>query len=77
MTDDWVGHNPSAGTGWFNTEYRTFEFVPLQEQATSRYSIREIEWSVLRREAEGLHGKPLGESEKREFSETVVNDGGN
>lgn len=67
-----MGHNLSLGTGWYNTEYRTFEFLPLEPRDNPTYSIREIEWSVKRREAAGQKQKPLGEAEKKEFQETVI-----
>lgn len=72
MTEDWAGHNPIAGTGWFNTEYRTYEFLPVETQPNPTYSIQEIEWSVLRRETAGQKGKPLGQTEKKEFEQTVI-----
>lgn len=72
MTEDWSGHNPTLGTGWYNTEYRTYEFLPTENGMHPMYSIQEIEWSIKRREAEGQKNKPLGKTEMREFEKTVI-----
>lgn len=73
MTEDWSGHNPTVGTGWANTEYRTFEFLPVDTTAKKPlYSIREIEWSRIRRGLSGEVQKPLRHTGLREFKETVV-----
>ncbi|KAF8453311.1 histidine phosphatase superfamily [Terfezia claveryi] len=72
MTEDWSGHNPKIGTGWYNTEYRTYEFLSAGNEAHPMYSIQEIEWSNKRREAEGQKNKPLSKTEMKEFQETVI-----
>ncbi|KAF8465910.1 histidine phosphatase superfamily [Kalaharituber pfeilii] len=77
LTEDWTGMNHVVGTGWYNTEYRTFEFVPEQPTtdgaAVPQYSLRETEWSKLRRlAATGMLEKPLDKTEKVEYEETVA-----
>ncbi|KAF8420196.1 histidine phosphatase superfamily [Tirmania nivea] len=72
MTEDWSGHNFIVGTGWYNTEYRTYEFLPVENELNPMYSIQEIDWSIKRREAEGQKNKPLSKTEKKEFEETVI-----
>lgn len=71
MTEDWAAFNSILGTGWYNTEYRTYEFLPLVDTLHPTYPIKEIEWSVKRREAEKQENKPLGKAEQ-EFETTVV-----
>ncbi|KAI5807353.1 histidine phosphatase superfamily [Peziza echinospora] len=68
MTEDWTDLNPTRGTGWFNAEYRTFEFLSEDENGgPSRYPMREIEWSRNRRLGKE---KPLTDTEEMEYEET-------
>jgi len=69
MTEDWSEHNSTLGTGWYNTEYRTYKFLPVKNEL---YSFQETEWSVKRRWAAGQKDKPLSKTEKKEFEETVI-----
>lgn len=52
MTEDWTGFDTlSFTTAWYNTEYRTFEFLPVSPtELNPLFSIRETEWSRLRRQ---------------------------
>ena len=44
MTEDWFGFDNLSGTGWYNTEYRTFEFLPVSpKEPNPHFSIREAE----------------------------------
>ncbi|KAH8903119.1 phosphoglycerate mutase-like protein [Coniochaeta sp. PMI_546] len=63
FTEDWDGMNPSAGTGWDNTEYRTYEFVdPSGQDPTA--SLKETHPSWRRRRGSAI---PLTETEQREL----------
>jgi len=65
MSEEWVGFCPILGTGWYNTEYRTYEFLPLSlEDENPQYSIREFEWSKLRRQQESEEALKSPEAEQ-------------
>ncbi|KAK4248537.1 histidine phosphatase superfamily [Corynascus novoguineensis] len=48
LTQDWDGMNPDAGTGWANTEWRSYEFVE-EEDSEGEARLRETEASWRRR----------------------------
>ncbi|KAI1826689.1 phosphoglycerate mutase-like protein [Xylaria intraflava] len=50
ITEDWSGINPGRGTGWSNTEYRSYEFVDKTGQDPNA-SLWELPESRRRREA--------------------------
>ncbi|KAB5542969.1 histidine phosphatase superfamily [Coniochaeta sp. 2T2.1] len=66
FTEDWDGMNPSAGTGWANAEYRTYEFVD-ESGKDENASLKETRPSWRRRRGSAI---PLTETEQRE--ETVA-----
>ncbi|KAI3335542.1 phosphoglycerate mutase-like protein [Ustulina deusta] len=70
ITEDWVGVNPGRGTGWDNTEYRSYEFAD-ETGADPNASLRELPESRRRRPE-----IPLTDAEEREMRaayETVLN----
>ncbi|KAI4101148.1 MAG: hypothetical protein L6R37_005070 [Teloschistes peruensis] len=73
LTEDWTGHDDGPGTGWYNTEYRTYQFAGtgLNLDGWEMYSIREMEESKSRRRKDGFGEKPLGKTERMEYKETV------
>ncbi|KAH6843128.1 histidine phosphatase superfamily [Chaetomium sp. MPI-CAGE-AT-0009] len=56
LTGDWDGMNPEAGTGWVNTEWRSYEFVEGVESADGEAALRETgqSWRRRRGSAAGL-----------------------
>lgn len=84
LTEDWAGSEKFSGllptltaiwhslirpgTGWANTEYRTYTFDPA---SGSRASLVETQESITRRR--GLE-KPLGEAEQRNLPRTATVD---
>jgi hypothetical protein len=55
LTDDFDGLNPEMGTGWVNTEYRTYEFVePEGEDADAKLKETSSSWRRRRGSAMGL-----------------------
>lgn len=66
MTEDWFGFDNLLGTGWYNTEYRTFEFLPVSpNEPNPHFSIREAEWSRLRRQEKSDTGKGFSENTEK------------
>ena len=64
MTEDWTGFDTLLGTAWYNTEYRIFEFLPVSPiESIPLFSIRETEWSRLRRQ-EGAEELKLSDTGK-------------
>ncbi|KAI1129385.1 histidine phosphatase superfamily [Nemania abortiva] len=63
ITQDWSGISPGRGTGWENTEYRSYEFVDKTGQDPNA-SIQELPESRRRRQGSEI---PLTETEKREM----------
>ena len=63
FTEDWQGNEKFVGTGWANTEYRSYEFVDpsFRDSAASLIETRES-----RAERTGSE-KPLSEDEQREL----------
>jgi hypothetical protein len=61
FTEDWDGHERFIGTGWANTEYRSYEFVDA-ERSDVNASLRETRESRERRVGEE---QPLSEAEQR------------
>ncbi|EAQ85208.1 hypothetical protein CHGG_09222 [Chaetomium globosum CBS 148.51] len=56
LTQDWDGMNPQAGTGWANTEWRSYEFVEGVGSADGEARLRETgeSWRRRRGSATGL-----------------------
>ena len=65
LTEDWADMERYQGTGWANTEYRSYRFDPLRPESAS---LIETEESKTRRR--GLE-KPLTESEQRNLRQTT------
>jgi broad specificity phosphatase PhoE len=63
LTQDWDGMNPAAGTGWANTEWRTYEFVDAKGEDPEA-SLRETKVSWRRRRGSA---QPLTETEQMEL----------
>ena len=66
LTEDWCGFNPFAGTGWDNTEYRTYNFKSPEESTRDGIdmaSVEETKESLRRREG---RKKSLTADEERE-----------
>jgi hypothetical protein len=61
FTEDWDGHEKFTGTGWENTEWRSYEFVSATDE---RASLRETSESRVRRTGKET---PLTEDEQREL----------
>ena len=61
FTEDWDGHEKFTGTGWANTEYRSYEFVDGEE---TNASLKETKESRERRRGEEI---PLTKDEQREL----------
>ena len=49
LTQDWDGMNPEQGTGWANTEWRSYEFVEGASGDEGEARLRETEGSWRRR----------------------------
>lgn len=62
LTEDWAGDGSPAGTGWANTEFRSYVF--LEEEEGGNATIVETEESKARRVAH-----PLGQTELAEFGQ--------
>lgn len=59
LTQDWDGMNPVQGTGWENTEWRTYEFVEEEgkkegEEDEARLRETAVSWRRRRGSAKGL-----------------------
>ena len=69
FTEDWTGSDKLPGTGWENTEFRSYEFVEDDGKGEDTASLRETEESRRRR-----HGdeKPLTRTEQMELRETTL-----
>lgn len=63
FTEDWDGHASFTGTGWANTEFRSYEFVNL-EKGDGNATLRE---TVASRERRKGSEKPLTADEQREL----------
>jgi broad specificity phosphatase PhoE len=62
LTQDWDGMDPSRGTGWNNTEWRSYEFAGGEEDEDA--SLRETRVSWRRRRGSAV---PLTETEQMEL----------
>ena len=63
FTEDWEGNEKFTGTGWANTEYRSFEFVDASFKDEAASLVETIESRVKRSGKE----KPLSVDEQREL----------
>ncbi|KAG7286064.1 hypothetical protein NEMBOFW57_008367 [Staphylotrichum longicolle] len=54
LTQDWDGMNPTAGTGWDNTEWRSYEFAGGAEDAEASLRETRVSWRRRRGSAKGL-----------------------
>jgi broad specificity phosphatase PhoE len=61
FTEDWEGNNQFTGTGWANTEYRSYEFVDAGDESAS---LAETRSSRLARKGKEI---PLSADEQREL----------
>ncbi|KAI8635626.1 phosphoglycerate mutase-like protein [Xylariaceae sp. FL1651] len=71
LTEDWSGINPGRGTGWENTEYRSYKFADQTGQDPNA-SLEELPESRRRRQGSEI---PLTEAEQMEMRaayETVL-----
>lgn len=68
LTDDWAGMNPTAGTGWMNTEFRTYTFDP-----STPVEARLVETQESRTRRLGME-KPPSEAEQRNLKRIAVNE---
>ena len=68
LTQDWDGMNPQAGTGWENTEWRTYGFVN-GEDGDDEAGLRETGVSWRRRRGSE---KGLSETEQMELRSAVT-----
>ncbi|KAL2260206.1 hypothetical protein VTK26DRAFT_5868 [Humicola hyalothermophila] len=68
LTQDWDGMNPEAGTGWRNTEWRTYEFVDEEEGDDGDARLRETAGSWRKRRGSEAG---LTETEQRELRSVV------
>ncbi|KAJ8125030.1 hypothetical protein O1611_g8610 [Lasiodiplodia mahajangana] len=72
ITEDWSGINPGRGTGWENTEYRSYQFKDTTGQDPNA-SIEELPESRRRRQGSEI---PYTDTEMREMRaayESVLN----
>ncbi|KAL2150680.1 hypothetical protein VTH82DRAFT_7243 [Thermothelomyces myriococcoides] len=81
LTQDWDGMKPNGGTGWQNTEWRTYEFFMDGQGAKGQDGqdgqdgnededdapLRETETSWRRRKREGSSAAPLTQTEQMEL----------
>jgi broad specificity phosphatase PhoE len=65
FTEDWDGHAKFTGTGWANTEFRSYEFDAEAEETASL-----IETKESRARREGTE-HPLTKTEQRELRDTA------
>ncbi|KAG0651549.1 Phosphoglycerate mutase [Hyphodiscus hymeniophilus] len=61
FTEDWEGNEKFTGTGWANTEFRSYEFLSATDEAASLVETRES------RERRKGTEKPLSADEQREL----------
>ncbi|KAI4230303.1 MAG: hypothetical protein L6R36_000114 [Xanthoria steineri] len=66
LTEDWTGCEVVPGTGWENTEFRSYRFVDGDDQNAS------IEETAESRQRRGNEDKPLTKEEKTQMRETVT-----
>lgn len=66
FTEDWNGHDRFVGTGWANTEWRSYEFVDESDRTAS---LRELPKSRERRGE-----RPLSEAEQRNLKDSAEKD---
>lgn len=62
FTEDWEGNEKFTGTGWANTEWRSYEFVDQEGNEDANASLKETRDSRLSRLGKE---KPLSEAEQR------------
>lgn len=70
FTEDWDGHEKFTGTGWANTEFRSYEFVDGEEENAGLVETKE---SRDRRKGEEI---PLTRDEQRELRATAEKEWG-
>ncbi|TGZ79552.1 phosphoglycerate mutase-like protein [Ascodesmis nigricans] len=66
LTEDWSGQLKTAGTGWANTEFRSFT---LADDPEDPENVKLMETKGSR---DARVDTPLGPTEKKQFEETVV-----
>lgn len=63
FTEDWDGHASFTGTGWANTEFRSYNFADAQGQDANASLVETKESRQMRKGSE----KPLSADEQREL----------
>jgi len=71
FTEDWVGHSASVGTGWANTEVRSYEFLDVAGDDVNAGVVETRESRERRRGTE----KPLSADEQRELRASAERQG--
>ena len=72
FTEDWDGCERFTGTGWANTEWRSYEFADTgKEEGDANASLKETKESRLRRLGDD---KPLSEAEQRNLRASAEKD---
>ncbi|KAL8638618.1 MAG: hypothetical protein Q9226_008977 [Calogaya cf. arnoldii] len=66
LTEDWTGCEKNQGTGWENTEFRSYRFVDEDNENAS------IEETAESRQRRGNQDKPLTKEEKTQLRETAT-----
>lgn len=72
FTEDWEGNDKFTGTGWANTEFRSYHYVDERHQ-DERASIKETTESRIRRLGTE---KPLSEDEQRRLRDNAEREWG-
>ncbi|KAG9235785.1 histidine phosphatase superfamily [Amylocarpus encephaloides] len=65
FTEDWDGHEKFTGTGWANTEFRSYEFEKASDETASL-----VETKESRKRRRGTE-HPLSKDEQRELKDTA------
>ncbi|KAL8783781.1 MAG: hypothetical protein Q9213_004397 [Squamulea squamosa] len=66
LTEDWAGSEQFQGTGWENTEFRSYRFVAEDDESAS------IEETAESKQRRGNKDKPLTKEEKMQLRETAT-----
>ncbi|KAL9603854.1 MAG: hypothetical protein Q9219_000963 [cf. Caloplaca sp. 3 TL-2023] len=66
LTEDWTGSEKYVGTGWANTEFRSYRFVDGDDENAS------VEETLESKARRGFQEKPLTKEEKLQLRETAT-----
>ncbi|KAK3075444.1 hypothetical protein LTR53_001229 [Teratosphaeriaceae sp. CCFEE 6253] len=69
FTEDWSDTGRFCGTGWANTEYRSYTFAPMDHESTTDANLTETQESRSRRKPAGA--KPLDREEQAQLRATT------